>query len=142
VDHIWPQSTVDHDSAAKSVAAQLPEHGTHALWLTGGCREGWRRERGTWWCRGALTEDRAAVKRSGDCGKAAAMKACGGGELQRERGGNEVGVGCGEMRCGRGAFYRYQWGGRQPDGGGERPVVVERNDGGGGGHFGRGSAEE
>jgi hypothetical protein len=32
---------------------------------------------------GALTGDGAAVMRSGDSGKAAAMKACGGGKLRR-----------------------------------------------------------
>jgi hypothetical protein len=28
------------------------------------------------------------------------------GELQRERGGNEGGVGCGEVSCSGGAFYK------------------------------------
>jgi hypothetical protein len=55
---------------------------------------------------GALTGDGAAVKRPGDGGKAAAMKVLGGGELRRERGGKEGGVGCSEMRRDRGAFYR------------------------------------
>jgi hypothetical protein len=36
---------------------------------------------------GALTRDGAVVKRPGDGGKAAVMKARGGGELRRERGG-------------------------------------------------------
>jgi hypothetical protein len=69
--------------------------------------------------RGALTGDRAAVKRPGDGGKAAATKVCGGGELRRERGGKEGGVGCGEMRCGRGAFYWCRGGGNRPGGGGD-----------------------
>jgi hypothetical protein len=42
------------------------------------------------------------------------MKACGGDELRRERGGKEGGVGCGEMRRGPGAFYRCRGGGRRP----------------------------
>jgi hypothetical protein len=46
------------------------------------------------------------MKRLGDGGKATAKKARSGDELQCERGGKEGGVGCGEMRCGRGAFYR------------------------------------
>jgi hypothetical protein len=49
---------------------------------------------------GALTGDGAVVKRLGDGGKAAVMKARGGDELRRERGGKEGGVGCGEMRRG------------------------------------------
>jgi hypothetical protein len=49
---------------------------------------------------GALTGDGAAVKRPGDGGKTAAMKARGGDELRCERGGKEGGVGCGEMRRG------------------------------------------
>jgi hypothetical protein len=55
---------------------------------------------------GAHTEDGAAVKQPGDGGEAAAMKVCGRGELRCERGGKEGGVGCGEMRHDRGAFYR------------------------------------
>jgi hypothetical protein len=46
------------------------------------------------------------MKRLGNGGKAAAKKARSGDELQCERGGKEGGVGCGEMRRGRGAFYR------------------------------------
>jgi hypothetical protein len=42
---------------------------------------------------GALTGDGAAVKWSGDSGKAAATKVRGGGELRHERGGKEGGVG-------------------------------------------------
>jgi hypothetical protein len=91
---------------------------------------------------GALTGGEAAVKRSGDGGKAAAMKARGGDELRCERGGKEGGVGCGEMRRDRGAFYRCRRGAGWPDGGGERPAMVERHDGDGGGHFGRGSVGE
>jgi hypothetical protein len=49
---------------------------------------------------GAHTGDGAVVKRLGDGGKAAVMKARGGDELRRERGGKEGGVGCGEMRRG------------------------------------------
>jgi hypothetical protein len=86
---------------------------------------------------GALTGDRVAVKWPGDGGKAVVMKARGGCELRRERGGKEGGVGCSEMRRGRGAFYRCQGGGRRPNGGGERPATVERHDGGGGGRFRR-----
>jgi hypothetical protein len=55
---------------------------------------------------GALTGDGAAVKRPGDGGKAVVMKARGGGELRHERGGKEGSVGCGKVRCSRGAFYR------------------------------------
>jgi hypothetical protein len=51
-----------------------------------------------------------AVVRSGDGGKAAAMKVRGGDELRHERGGKDGGVGCGEMRRGRGAFYRCRGG--------------------------------
>jgi hypothetical protein len=61
---------------------------------------------------GALTGDGVVVKRLGDGGKAAAMKVRGGGELRCERGGKEGGVGCGEMRGSRGAFYRCR-GGRE-----------------------------
>jgi hypothetical protein len=82
------------------------------------------------------------VKRPGDGGKAAVMKARGGDELWCERGGKEGGVGCGEMRRGQGAFYRCRAGAEWLDGGGEQPTAVERHDGGGGGRFGRGSAEE
>jgi hypothetical protein len=39
---------------------------------------------------GALTRDGAAVKRPGDGGKAAAMKARGGDEFHRERGGKRA----------------------------------------------------
>jgi hypothetical protein len=42
------------------------------------------------------------------------LKARSGGELWHERGGKEGGVGCGEVRCYRGAFYRCQGGGRRP----------------------------
>jgi hypothetical protein len=49
---------------------------------------------------GAFTRDGVVVKRSGNGGKAAAMKAHGGDELRRERGGKEGGVGCGEMWSG------------------------------------------
>jgi hypothetical protein len=62
---------------------------------------------------GALTRDGATVKRLGDGGKTAVMKVHGGDELRRERGGKEGGVGCGEMRHNRGAFYRCQGGGRR-----------------------------
>jgi hypothetical protein len=48
---------------------------------------------------GALIEDGVAVKRPGDDGKASVMKACAGGELQRERGG-QCGVRRGEVRPG------------------------------------------
>jgi hypothetical protein len=98
------------------------------------------RERGG--ARDDLTRDGAAVKRPGDSGKAAVMKVRGGGKLRRERGGKEGGVGCGEMRRGRGAFYRCRGGGKRPDDGGERTATVERHDGGGGDRFRRGSAEE
>jgi hypothetical protein len=64
---------------------------------------GGRGERGG--AGGALTRDGAAVKRLGDGGKMAAMKARGGDELRCERGGKEGVVGCGEMRRSRGAFY-------------------------------------
>jgi hypothetical protein len=60
--------------------------------------------------RGALTGDEVAVKWPGDGGKATAMKVRGGDELRCERGGKEGGVGCSEMRHGRGAFYRCQGG--------------------------------
>jgi hypothetical protein len=53
---------------------------------------------------GALIGDGAAVKRSGNSGKAAAMKARGGDELRCEKVGKEGGVGCGEMRHGRVPF--------------------------------------
>jgi hypothetical protein len=66
---------------------------------------------------GALTGDGAAVKQSGDGGKTAAMKTCGGDKLWCERGGKEGGVGCSEMRCGKGAFYRCRGGGRRPGNG-------------------------
>jgi hypothetical protein len=55
------------------------------------------------------------VKRSSDGGKAAAMKAHGGGVLRCEKSGKEGGVGCDEVRCGWGAFYRCPGGGRRPD---------------------------
>jgi hypothetical protein len=42
------------------------------------------------------------------------LKARGGGELRRERGGKEGGVGCGEVRHDRGTFYRCRGGGRRP----------------------------
>jgi hypothetical protein len=70
------------------------------------------------------------------------MKVHGGGELLRERGGKEGSVGCGEMRCGRGAFYMCRGGGKRLDGGGEWPTAVEHHDGGGGGYFRRGLTEE
>jgi hypothetical protein len=38
----------------------------------------------------------------------------GGGELRHERGGKEGGVGCSEVRRGRGTFYRCRGGGRRP----------------------------
>jgi hypothetical protein len=63
----------------------------------------------------ALTGDGAAVMLPGDGGKAAEMKAHGGGELRHERGGKEGSVGCDEMRRGRGAFYRCRGGGRRSD---------------------------
>jgi hypothetical protein len=63
---------------------------------------------------GALTGDGAAVKWPGDEVAWQWLKALGGGELWRERGGKEGGVGCGEVTCGRGAFYRCQGGGRRP----------------------------
>jgi hypothetical protein len=72
----------------------------------------------------------------------AAMKVCDGGEVWCERGGKEGGVGCGEMRRDRGAFYRCRGGGKQLNGGGERRVAVERHDCHGGGRFRRGSTEE
>jgi hypothetical protein len=97
---------VDRGGAAECAAACLPERGAQALWLTGGCHEVRRRERGRGGAGGALTGDGKAVKWSGDGGKAAAMKARGGDELRCERGGKEGGVGCGEMRRGRGDFYR------------------------------------
>jgi hypothetical protein len=62
--------------------------------------------------RGALTGDGVAVKRLSDGGKAAAMKVHGGGKLRRDSGEKEGGVGCGDMRCSRGAFYRCRGGGR------------------------------
>jgi hypothetical protein len=70
------------------------------------------------WGRGgggrALTGDGAAVKQPGDDGKAAAAATMvrSGGELRCERGGKEGGVVCGEMRRGRGAFYRCRGGGK------------------------------
>jgi hypothetical protein len=118
VDHVRPRSTMDRGCAAESAVACLPECGAQALWLAGGCREGQRRERGRGGAEGALTDDGAVVKRPGDGGKAAGMKTRAGGELRCERGGKEGGVGCSEMRCGRGAFFRCQGGGRRPDGGG------------------------
>jgi hypothetical protein len=66
---------------------------------------------------GSLTGDGAAVKRPGDSGKMAAMKARSGDELQHKRGGKEGGVGCGEMRRDRGGFYRA---GRQWQNGGDK----------------------
>jgi hypothetical protein len=45
------------------------------------------------------------------------LKVRGGGELRHERGGKEGGVGCGEVRHGRGAFYRCRGGGRRLDDG-------------------------
>jgi hypothetical protein len=42
------------------------------------------------------------------------LKARGGGELQRERGGKEGEVRRGEVRHGRGAFYWCRGGGRRP----------------------------
>jgi hypothetical protein len=63
---------------------------------------------------GVLIRDRAAVKRPGDGGKTTTMKARGGDELRRERGGKEGSVGCGEMRHDRGSFYRCRGGGRRP----------------------------
>jgi hypothetical protein len=42
------------------------------------------------------------------------LKARGGGELRCEKGRKEGGVGCGEVRRGRGAFYRCRGGGRRP----------------------------
>jgi hypothetical protein len=60
----------------------------------------------------ALTGDGAAVKRPGDGGKAVATMVHSGGELRCERGGKEGGVVCGEMRRGRGAFYRCRGGGK------------------------------
>jgi hypothetical protein len=101
---------------------------------------GGRGERGG--AGGALTGDGAAVKRPGDGGKMAVMKACGGDELRRERGGKEDSVGCSVMRRGQGAFYRCRGEAGWPDGGGEQPAVVERHGGGGGSRFGRGSAGE
>jgi hypothetical protein len=92
--------------------------------------------RGAWGSAGgALTRDGAAVKRPGDGGKAAVMMARDGDELRRERGGKEGVVGCGEMRRGRGAFYRCRGRAGWLDGGGERPAAVERHDGGGSCHF-------
>jgi hypothetical protein len=108
---------VNPGGAAKSAVARLPKHGAQVLRLTSSCREGQRRERGTRRAGGALTGDGAAVKRSGDGGKAAAMKARGGDKLRRERGGKEGGLGCGKMRRGRGAFYRCRGGGWQPGNG-------------------------
>jgi hypothetical protein len=49
---------------------------------------------------------------SGDEAVQQLLKARGGGELWHERGGKEGGVACGEVRCGLGAFYRCQGGGR------------------------------
>jgi hypothetical protein len=101
---------MDHSGAAESAAARPLKRGAQALRLTGGGRGG----RGG--AGGALTGDGAAVKWSGNSGKAAAMKARDGGGLRRERGGKEGGVGCVEVRRDRGAFYRCRGGGRRPDG--------------------------
>jgi hypothetical protein len=103
---------VDHGGAAKSTVAHPPEHGMQALRLAGSHREGWRRERGTWRCRGALTGDKAVVKRPGDGGKAVVIHGTRWGELQHERGEKEGGVGCSEVRRGWGTFYRCRGGGR------------------------------
>jgi hypothetical protein len=52
VDHVQPRSSVDRGGAAESTAARLPESDAQELRLTGGCRKGRRRGRGTWRCRG------------------------------------------------------------------------------------------
>jgi hypothetical protein len=52
-----------------------------------------------------VSDDEAARRR---------LKARGGDEVRCERLGKEGGVGCGEIRCGRGAFYRCRGGGRRP----------------------------
>jgi hypothetical protein len=72
-------------------------------------------------CAGAMTHRRllrGAEEGEGDGGKAAVMTARGGGVLWGERGGKEGGVGCCEMRCSRGDFYRCRGGGRRTKGGG------------------------
>jgi hypothetical protein len=106
VDHVRRLSTVDRGGAAE-IAVAHRRYGSPVVATRGG---GGRGGRGS--ARGALTEDEKAVKRPGDGDKAAATKARGGGELWRERGGKEGGVGCAEMRRGRGAFYRCRGGGR------------------------------
>jgi hypothetical protein len=88
-------------------SAACRRNGSPAVAVRGG---GGRRGHGGIW--GVLTGDRAAVKRPGYGGKATAMKAHGGEELWRERGGKEGGVGCGEVRRDRGNFYRCRGGGR------------------------------
>jgi hypothetical protein len=138
----WTRSTVDRGGAAESAVARLPERGAQALWLTGGCREGRRRERGTRRCRRCPHRRRGggeAVGRwwqsGGDegtrWGRASARE-------RRKRGW------CGVRRdeAWLGAFYRCRGGAVWPNGGGERPVAVERHDGGGGGRFRMGSDKE
>jgi hypothetical protein len=98
--------------ACRSVAHR--RYGSPTVAARGGGGRGGRDGAG-----GALTGDRTTVKRSGDGGKAAVMKAHGGDELWCERGGKEGGVGCGEMRRGQGAFYRCRAGAEWLDGGGE-----------------------
>jgi hypothetical protein len=61
---------------------------------------------------GALTEDKAVVKRPGDGGKAVVIHGTRWGELQHERGEKEGGVGCSEVRRGWGTFYRCRGRGR------------------------------
>jgi hypothetical protein len=55
-----------------------------------------------------------ATRRPSDGAVRRRLKARDGDELRRERGGKEGGVGCGEMRHDRGAFYRCRVGGRRP----------------------------
>jgi hypothetical protein len=113
MDHVRPQSTVDRGSAAESVVRACRSmvhrrYGSLSVAMSGGGGRGGRGGAG-----GALTGDGAAVKRPGDGGKAAVMKMHGGDEHRHEGGGKEGGVGCDEMRRGRGAFYRFRGGGRR-----------------------------
>jgi hypothetical protein len=54
-----------------------------------------------------------ATRRPGDGAVQRRLKARGGDELRRKRGGKEGGVRCGEMRHDRGAFYGCRGGGRR-----------------------------
>jgi hypothetical protein len=64
------------------------------------------------------------MRQLGDEAARQRLKAHGGDELRRERGGKEGGVGCGEVRHGRGAFYRCRGGGRRPGEGEVKPAPL------------------